>query len=182
MKLVSDVVCPVCDALPDEECVYARPGSHRPHEARFTLSRGYPGLAVLCPTCDQPPGALCHDLRTRKTEPRFVVWPHYLRDTAAFVARAGETVPGLQYEDGVSVRAPWISADRTRKKDALRSVRFSVPGFLGQTFWGCTYDGKLWVAHAKRNVALHEAARRRFASPVDALGDLTRRATTIWVD
>lgn len=181
----NEVTCPVCAAPPDAPCVYKKAdhgpyGPTRPHEARFTLAYGYPGLAVECETCKQPPGALCRDMRTRAL--RFNTSFHVGRDTAAFAARAGKTVVGLSYPNGTKVREPWINADKTRKKDGLRSVRFRKVGNYAFCYWGCTYNGKLWIAHLKRNVALHEARRRKFESPVDSLGDLTRRATTIWVD
>ena len=181
MKTVSDVVCPDCDARPNQPCVYANsPAGRRPHEARFTLARGYAALGIKCRTCDALPGTLCRDLRTRKDRPRYNVGPHYFRDEDAWKAGLSKPVRGLRYKDGTVVREGWISADGTRKRDGLRSVHVRPVGGAVAMFWASTYDNRIWSADTYKKPSQETAKRRWLSSPVDRLGDLARRATTFW--
>jgi len=184
MKNVSEVICPVCAAPPDAPCVYEKGArSPREHEARYVLARGYVSLVVGCESCDAEPGALCRDLRTKKENPRYNVNPHYQRDHEAHRQRVGKVVRGLRYKNGKVVREGWISADRTRKRDGVRSVHVREIGGIVPMWWASTPNGRIWFASTRGKTSSQRAvAARDEASPIDLLGDLKRKATTIWVD
>ena len=180
MKAVS-IHCPVCDVRPGHPCKAPQGGNRdHVHAQRGVLVSGHPALQVECRMCRAEVGDLCIDMRTLKTSRRRNINFHSQRDDAAYAARVGDVVRGLRYPGGGVVRTTWLTADRRRKKDRLRSVRFRAPGGSHLEYWAATFDDKIWFASFSKHRAQQLALMRRRESAVDQLGDLSRPACTIW--